>query len=61
MYGECVWDELCNFNLSDEINKKKNKKIGIIFNTDPHYKGGAHWVFLSLLIYQRRVCFILIV
>ena len=55
MYGECVWDELCNFNLSDEINKKKNKKIGIIFNTDPHYKGGAHWVSLFINIPKKSV------
>jgi hypothetical protein len=55
MYGECVWDELCNFNLNDEINKKKNKKIGIIFNTDPHYKGGAHWVSLFINIPKKSV------
>ena len=27
----------------------KNKtKIGIIFNTDPHYKSGAHWISMFL-------------
>ena len=35
VYGSCVWDELCKFNLQDHI-KKGKKKIGIIFNTDPH-------------------------
>jgi len=43
MFGECVWDELCKFNL--KIHKKnKKKKVGIIFNLDPHYKAGSHWV-----------------
>jgi hypothetical protein len=43
MFGTCVWEDLCNFNLSEYIKKKKDK-IGIIFNMDPHYKGGSHWV-----------------
>lgn len=40
---KCVWDELCNFSLYKMI-KKNKKKIGIIFNTDPHTKKGEHWV-----------------
>ena len=55
MYDECVWDELCNFNLKEEIQDKKNKKIGIIFNTDPHYKGGAHWVSLFINIPKKSI------
>ena len=43
MFGECVWDELCKFNLKNHL-KNKKKKIGIIFNLDPHYKSGSHWV-----------------
>ena len=41
--GECVWEELCHFNLEKFIAKGKFK-IGIIFNTDPHYKSGSHWI-----------------
>ena len=33
--GQCVWEELCHFELEKEIKKGKTK-IGIIFNTDPH-------------------------
>ncbi len=40
---ECVWEELCKFNLKNTINNGK-RKIGIIFNLDPHFKGGSHWV-----------------
>jgi hypothetical protein len=51
MYGECVWEELCHFNLEEQI-KNGKFKIGIIFNTDPHDKGGAHWI--SMFINARK-------
>jgi len=42
-YNQCVWNDLCNFNLNNY--KKKNiHKIGVIFNTDPHNLDGAHWI-----------------
>jgi len=47
LYGQCVWEELCNFNIINYINKNKTK-IGIIFNLDPHYKSGSHWVSLFI-------------
>ena len=43
LYGECVWEELCKFNLHSLIKKGKTK-IGMIFNLDPHYLEGSHWV-----------------
>ena len=43
VYGECVWEELCKFELSKHISNGKNK-VGIIFNLDPHYKDGSHWI-----------------
>lgn len=42
-FNQCVWNTLCKFNLKNYINKGYNK-IGIIFNTDPHYLGGSHWI-----------------
>lgn len=56
MYGECVWNDLCNFSLKDQISKKKNK-IGIIFNTDPHDKPGSHWISLFINIKKRIIYF----
>lgn len=50
-YGECVWEELCKFDLESFV-KKDKFKIGIIFNLDPHYKPGSHWV--SLFINLRK-------
>ena len=54
IYNTCVWEELCKFNLSDFIKKNKTK-IGIIFNTDPHYKGGQHWVCLMIDIPEKII------
>jgi len=54
--GECVWEELCNFQVSDQIKKGKNK-IGIIFNTDPHNKGGQHWFSMFINIKTKKIFF----
>lgn len=56
LYGECVWEELCHFNLADQIKNGKTK-IGIIFNTDPHYKGGSHWISLFINIKKGTIFF----
>jgi len=56
MYGECVWDELCNFSLENQIKKGKTK-IGIIFNTDPHNKPGKHWISLFINIKKKKIFF----
>jgi hypothetical protein len=53
---ECVWEDLCHFDLSDFIKKGVNK-IGIIFNTDPHTKSGAHWISLFINIKKRFIFF----
>lgn len=41
-FGGCVSPELCKINLRDLI-KKNIRRIGVVFNSDPHYKPGAHW------------------
>jgi hypothetical protein len=43
MFGQCVWNDLCNFSIKNLLNKGINK-IGIVLNTDPHYLGGSHWI-----------------
>ena len=54
LYGECVWEELCHFNLEEQIKKGKTK-IGVIFNLDPHYKSGSHWVSLFINIKKGQI------
>ncbi len=56
LYGKCVWEELCHFNLKKHLQKKHNK-IGVIFNLDPHYKGGSHWVSLFINIKNKTIFF----
>jgi len=56
LYGECVWEELCHFNLADQVKHGKTK-IGVVFNTDPHYKGGSHWISLFINIKKGTIFF----
>jgi len=56
LYGECVWEELCKLNISDMIKRHKNK-IGIILNTDPHYKDGEHWISLFINIKEKYIIY----
>ena len=56
LYGECVWEELCHFNL-EQLIKKGKTKIGVIFNTDPHYKGGEHWISMFINIKKGEIFF----
>jgi len=54
LFNSCVWNELCNFNLENYIKNKKTL-IGIIFNIDPHYKGGSHWVAMIIDIKKQII------
>jgi hypothetical protein len=56
MYGECVWNELCKFNIQEQIQSGKTK-IGVIFNTDPHDKPGQHWISLFINIKKQNIFF----
>ena len=51
--NECVWEELCKFSLKKQLSKGK-QKTGIIFNTDPHYKEGSHWISLFINIQNNN-------
>lgn len=56
MHGQCVWDELCSFELAEQVAKKKTK-IGIVFNTDPHNKDGSHWISMFINIKKGTIFF----
>jgi hypothetical protein len=55
-YGNCVWNELCEFELTRHIKHGKNK-IGVIFNTDTHDKPGAHWVSIFIDVRAKIIFF----
>lgn len=54
--GRCIENELCKFQLSDQIKKKKTH-IGIIFNLSPHTSRGSHWVSLFVDVKERTIFF----
>ena len=41
--GQCLIKEICSLRVADSI-KQGTQYIGIIYNLDPHFKGGSHWV-----------------
>jgi hypothetical protein len=54
--GECVWDELCKFDIMKHVKSGKHK-IGVVFNTDPHDKPGEHWVSLFIDVRAKVIFF----
>ena len=44
---ECLYKETCLLDLKKEY-AQGTRGIGIIFNLDPHFKGGSHWVGLYI-------------
>lgn len=51
---KCLYDETCKMNLGD-LKNKNVKYVGFVFNLDPHFKNGSHWVSMMLDI-ARREC-----
>lgn len=39
-FGKCIGDVMCNL----DVRKFDKKRFAIVFNTDPSYKGGQHWI-----------------
>jgi hypothetical protein len=39
----CLIDEICSLRVKESI-QKGTKYIGIVYNLDPHFKNGSHWV-----------------
>jgi hypothetical protein len=53
--NECLIDEMCNLDLDgDELAGKEH--IGIIYNLDPHYKNGSHWV-ANYINIPKKTCY----
>ena len=44
---KCLYQETCNLNLKNEY-AKGIRGIALIFNLDPHFKDGSHWVALYI-------------
>ena len=46
-HGTCIYNDLCKFNLGEQIKKGKTK-IGVVFNLSPSTSSGSHWVSLFI-------------
>jgi len=55
--NKCLYQETCELNLKEEYSKG-TRGIGIIFNLDPHFKGGSHWVGLYINLKNIKTPFI---
>jgi hypothetical protein len=54
---KCLYKETCDLNLKDEY-AKGTRGIGMIFNLDPHFKGGSHWVALYIDLHNIQKPFV---
>ncbi len=52
---KCLIREICDLNVN-EFFKEGKKYVGIIYNLDPHYKGGSHWI-ASFIDIPKHKCY----
>lgn len=55
---EQLYNPVSNFDIRDKnIQNGKIKKIGMVFNTDPHDKGGTHWIAMFINVDKQYIKF----
>jgi hypothetical protein len=50
----CLMNEICTLSVKESI-KNGTKYIGVVYNLDPHYKSGSHWV-ANFIDLDKKVC-----
>lgn len=50
----CLMNEMCTLSVTNSI-KNGTKYIGIVYNLDPHYKSGSHWV-ANFIDLKKKIC-----
>lgn len=50
----CIIGEMCNLDLKS-MKAQGKTNVGIVYNLDPHYKGGSHWVANYIDIPRHKV------
>ena len=53
------WQDFSNALARLNLKKlyKNKKRIGIVFNTDPSYKSGEHWISMFIDLNNKTICF----
>lgn len=41
--GKCLINEMCEIRVTNALSQG-TESIGVVYNLDPHFKGGSHWV-----------------
>jgi hypothetical protein len=52
---KCLIGEMCELNIQKEL-EAHHTHIGIIYNLDPHYKNGSHWV-ANFINIPKKQCY----
>jgi hypothetical protein len=52
---KCLISEICNFRVQTSLAAGK-KYIGIVYNLDPHFQSGSHWV-ANYIDIPRKMCY----
>ena len=55
--SQCLYKETCSLKLKEE-HAKGTRGIGMIFNLDPHFKSGSHWVALYINLHNIKKPFV---
>jgi Ulp1 protease family, C-terminal catalytic domain len=50
---KCLIDEVCELRVTEAI-EQGTKHVGIIYNLDPHFKNGSHWVAVFIDIAKKN-------
>ena len=50
---KCLMTEICELRVTKAL-ANGTKAIGIVYNLDPHYKGGSHWIATYIDIVHHR-------
>jgi len=56
---KCLSETMCNIKLQEEYDAGY-RGLGAVFNLDPHFKGGSHWVGLYINIkniHRPKICY----
>lgn len=53
---KCMNNQFCEINLKEE-RAKGRRILGAVFNLDPHYKEGSHWIALAIDLKRNEVCY----
>jgi hypothetical protein len=55
--GKCLNDEVCQLRILEAMDQgTKTNRIGLIYNLDPHFKSGSHWVAVFIDI-KKHLCY----